>query len=283
MSLSGKPQSTPYIIVLGNEKGGTGKSTTAMHLITSLLRSGFTVGSIDIDARQGTLTRYFENRHTYAKDKRLNPSILPIPNHIPLNTSSIENKREAEQQDEENFNYTLQNLQQNDFIVIDTPGHDLFLSRLAHSYADTLITPLNDSFVDLDVIAHVNSETFSIIKPSLYAEWVWEQKKKRALRDRSSIEWIVIRNRLTTIHAKNKENMEKVLQSLSKRIGFRLISGFSERVVFRELFLSGLTLLDLKEIGLPLNLSHIAARQELRTLIQAINLPTSLQERFKAS
>lgn len=271
----------PYIIVLGNEKGGTGKSTTAIHLITNLLRSGFSVGSIDIDARQGTLTRYFENRKKYAQDHKLNSSILPFSQHIPLNASSLDNKNEAEKEDEETFVQTLKDLSMHDFIVIDTPGHNLFLSRLAHSYADTLITPLNDSFIDLDVMAHVDPETFSIIKPSHYAEWVWEQKKNRALRDRSSIDWIVIRNRLTNIHAKNKENMEKVLHSLSKRIGFRLIAGFSERVVFRELFLSGLTLLDLKEIGQSLNLSHVAARQELRTLIQSINLPTPLQERFK--
>ena len=270
---------TPYIIVLGNEKGGTGKSTTAMHLIVSLLRAGFKVGALDIDARQGTLSRYLENRARTAQEKNFDAATLPLPEHRALFSSDNINQEKAQEEDTLKLKEAIDSLKNNDFIVMDTPGHNLYLSRIAHSYADTLITPLNDSFVDLDVIAHVSPNDFSIQKPSLYAEWVWEQKKNRAVRDRASIDWIVLRNRLTNIYAKNKENMEMVLNALSKRIGFRLVTGFGERVIFRELFLSGLTLLDLKETGENLSISHVAARQELRALLQAINFPT-LQERL---
>lgn len=269
----------PYIIVLGNEKGGTGKSTTAMHLIVSLLRAGFSVGAIDIDARQGTLSRYLENRARTASEKKFSADVLPLPQFEALHASSNNDQEKSQIEDQKSLEDVLERFKNNDFIVMDTPGHNLFLARLAHSYADTLITPLNDSFVDLDVIAHVTPDTLEITKPSLYAEWVWEQKKNRAIRDRSSIDWIVLRNRLTNIYAKNKENMEQVLTALSKRIGFRLVSGFGERVIFREFFLSGLTLLDLKETGHSLSISHVSARQELRTLLKAINLP-SLQERL---
>lgn len=268
----------PYVIVLGNEKGGTGKSTTAMHLIVGLLRSGFSVGAIDVDARQGTLSRYLENRARTALEKKLSEKVFPVPQFRAVHASQNPAQGEAQEEDRKNLESALEGFQDKDFIVIDTPGHDLYLSRLAHSYADTLITPLNDSFVDLDVIAQVAPESLDIVKPSLYAEWVWEQKKNRALRDRTSIDWIVLRNRLTNIYAKNKENMELVLSALSKRIGFRLVPGFGERVIFREFFLSGLTLLDLKEVGQSLNISHVAARQELRALLKAINLP-ALQER----
>ena len=269
----------PYVIVLGNEKGGTGKSTTAMHLIVSLLKAGFSVGALDIDARQGTLSRYLENRQRTASEKALSQSVLPMPQFMALPASEALEASIAQKEDRENLEKAMDHFKNNDFIVMDTPGHNLYLSRIAHSYADTLITPLNDSFIDLDVIAHVTSDSLEIIKPSLYAEWVWEQKKNRAVRDRASIDWIVLRNRLTNIYAKNKENMEMVLNALSKRIGFRLVTGFGERVIFRELFLSGLTLLDLKETGENLSISHVAARQELRALLQAINFPT-LQERL---
>ncbi len=260
----------PYVIVLGNEKGGTGKSTTAMHLVTALLRLGYQVGTIDIDARQGTLSRYIDNRKHYVETNKVD---LPLPQHYRLTRSTEDSTKTAEDQDKANFEKTYQDLSGKDFIVIDTPGHDLYLSRLAHSYADTLITPLNDSFIDLDVLVHLKSDSMEMERPSIYADWVWEQKKHRAMRDRGSIDWIVLRNRLSSIHAHNKQRMETVLSQMSKRLAFRLVPGFSERVIFRELFLQGLTLLDLADIGRPMQLSHVAARQELRDLMNTINLP----------
>jgi chromosome partitioning protein len=72
----------------------------------------------------------------------------------------------------------------------------------------------------------------------------------------------------------NKEKMEKALTTLAKRIGCRVAPGFHERVIFRELFPRGLTLLDLRDIGVKqLNISNVAARQELRDLIKALDLP----------
>lgn len=260
----------PYVIVLGNEKGGTGKSTTAMHVMTALLRLGYKVGSIDIDARQGTLSRYLENRKTFAENYDID---LPMPEHVRLRRSQADSVQTAEAEDKVAFEKAIGELKGCDFVVIDTPGHDLYLSRLAHSYADTLITPLNDSFVDLDVLAHLKSDSLELDRPSIYADWVWEQKKHRAVRDRGSINWIVLRNRLSHIHAHNKEKMEQVLKSLSKRLAFQEVSGFSERVIFRELFLSGLTLLDLQDVGRPLSLSHVAAKQELRNLMNQIQFP----------
>ncbi|MBM3611153.1 MAG: ATPase [Alphaproteobacteria bacterium] len=267
----------PYIIVLGNEKGGTGKSTTAMHVMTALLRLGYKVGSIDIDARQGTLSRYIQNRETFAKNYDID---LPMPLHYRLERSKADSIKAAEAEDQTAFEKAILTLQDCDFIVIDTPGHDLYLSRLAHSYADTLITPLNDSFIDLDVLAHLKSDSLELEKPSIYADWVWEQKKHRAVRDRGSIDWIVLRNRLSHIHAHNKEKMEGVLNTLAKRLAFRQVPGFSERVIFRELFLSGLTLLDLQDVGRPLTLSHVAAKQELRNLMNQIKV-AALEEKIK--
>jgi chromosome partitioning protein len=262
----------PYVIVLGNEKGGTGKSTAAMHIITSLLRQGYKVGSIDVDARQGTLSRYVENRRLRAE---ANPGEhLPLPEHYPILRCEKSVVEEAQAEDEANFIATLEKLKECDYIVIDTPGSDMYLSRLAHSYANTLITPLNDSFIDLDMLARLNPETLEIIRPSTYSEMVWEQKKQRAIRgDRRAIDWIVLRNRLTSVSSRNKEEMRKALESLSKRIGFRLVPGFGERVIFRELFLNGITLLDLREARIAMSLSHVAARQELNQLLEMIQIP----------
>ena len=260
----------PYIIVLGNEKGGTGKSTVSMHVIVSLLRMGFTVGSIDVDARQGTLTRYNENRKI-TSDKMDKP--LPLSEHIPLLPSQHVNREEAIKEDHQNLENAIAQLSNKRFILIDTPGSDSPLSRAAHSMADTLITPLNDSFIDLDMLVRLKSDTLDIVRPSIYSEMVWEQKKRRAIKDKGTIEWIVLRNRLSSLNARNKSQMEEVIQALSKRIGFRYVPGFGERVIFRELFLSGLTVLDLEDCKMPLTLSHLSAKQELRNLIQLIELP----------
>jgi chromosome partitioning protein len=263
-------QEKPYIIVLGNEKGGTGKSTVAMHIIVNLLRQGYAVGTIDVDARQGTLTRYVENRR--ARQEKTGEN-LPLSEHIPIFRSKLESLTAAEGEESSNFSEAINRLSKHDFIVIDTPGSDSYLSRLAHSHADSLITPLNDSFIDLDMLVRVNADSLDILRPSTYAEMVWEQKKQRAMRDNGSIDWIVLRNRLSSLNSRNKEEMERVLSALSKRIGFRLVAGFGERVIFRELFLNGLTLLDMKESNTVLTLSHVAAKQELASLISMIQLP----------
>jgi chromosome partitioning protein len=260
----------PFIIVLGNEKGGTGKSTISMHVIVHLLRLGLQVGSIDIDARQGTLTRYVENRLGFCQANRIN---LPLCDHHPIPKSTLAHRDDAEKEERDRLSHCLEKFQNKDVIVIDTPGTDSYLSRVVHSYANILITPLNDSFVDLDMLARVDSQTGNIVRPSTYSEMVWDQKKQRAMRGLAGFDWLVLRNRLSSIHAKNKEDMKNALEQLAKRVRFRVCKGFGERVIFRELFLKGLTVLDLADAGIELNLSHVAARQELRSLIQEINLP----------
>lgn len=256
------------IIVFGNEKGGSGKSTAAMHTVAGLLRAGQTVGSIDVDPRQATLTRYLENRAILMETRGLE---LPMPSHRLVARST-----QGPEEDSERFMQALDSLSRScDAVVIDTPGSDAPLSRLAHSYADTLVTPMNDSFVDLDLLGKVDPETLKIICPSAYAEMVWEQRKVRMHRDGRSTDWVVVRNRLSATETRNKRNMERVLATLAKRIGFRTAPGFGDRVIFREMFLTGLTLLDLREGGTRLTMSHIAARQEVRDLLAALNIGTS--------
>ncbi|MBT6096554.1 MAG: AAA family ATPase [Rhodospirillaceae bacterium] len=261
-----------HVIVIGNEKGGSGKSTTAMHVIVALLQQGRTVASIDVDARQGTLSRYIANREKYIKTAGRD---IGMPDHYTVDPS-----KEAVGQTE--LDAELQRLRlliegaliNHDVLIIDTPGSASALSRLAHSYADTLITPINDSFVDFDVLAHVDGTRFAIMGPSHYAEMVWEQKKVRADRDGGTIDWIVIRNRLSSLDAHNKREIERLVRELAERIRFRSVPGLGERVIFRELFLVGLTILDLKDATGPraLSHSHHAARQEVFTIVNAIGL-----------
>jgi len=263
----------PYVIVVGNEKGGTGKSTTAMHLIVALLKLGYTVGSLDLDARQGTLTRYLANRAAYAEDNGLP---LAMPEHRSIERSGAETRAAAEAEDTRHLRQACSELAHCDFLVIDTPGSDVFLSRLAHENADTLITPLNDSFLDIDVLAQIDRRRRAVLGPSRYSQMVWEQSNRRAVSGRAPIDWVVMRNRLTHIEARNKREIGTLLTQLAIRIGFRLAPGFGERVVFRELFLNGLTLLDLPEMteedGNVPAASHIAAGQEIRMLLESIGL-----------
>ena len=261
------------VIVFGNEKGGSGKSTCAMHVATGLLRAGYTVGTIDLDNRQRTLTRYLANR---AETIRREGIAFPVPEHVALSQSEDRDRDVAEAAEQERFDAVLAKFRSwADFVVIDCPGTDSFLSRLATSHADKLVTPINDSLVDLDLLAIVNANDGKVRRPSVYAAMVWEQRKVRAMRDRGSIDWVVMRNRLSSINARNKVEMARLVNTLSKRVGFRIAPGFTERVIFRELFLRGLTMLDLLEsgkVGEP-RMSDIAARQEVRSLLNALDLP----------
>ncbi len=266
-----RPSGRPRIIVLGNEKGGSGKSTTAVHLIVALLKRGFSVGSIDLDARQGTLSRLLENRADYAKRMGLG---LELPEHRRLHRSETSVRGEAEWEEKRALEGAVAALAERDYIVMDTPGSDSFLSRAGHACAEILITPMNDSFLDLDLLARIDSDGRRVLAPSVYSQMVWEQRQRRAADGRPPSDWVVMRNRLSHIDARSKRDVGRLLQQLAKRIGFRLASGFGERVIFRELFPKGLTLLDLREpgAGVPLNMSHLAARQEVRELFRAVGL-----------
>ncbi len=269
-----------HTIVLGNEKGGSGKTTSAMHVIASMLKEGLTVGSIDLDSRQRSLTRYIENRLNWSE---ANNVPLALPDHRVIDRSSLDSVKDQEREERSRFESVYAELvAANDIIVIDSPGADSYLSRLGHSVADTIVTPMNDSFVDFDLLAQVNPDTYEVSRPSLYAEMVWEARKRRAMADGGTIDWIVMRNRLSSLDAKNKRRVEMGLNSLSQRIGFRIAPGFGERVIFREMFPSGLTLLDLKDSGTALSMSHVAARAEVRQLIAMLELPV-LTERKTAT
>lgn len=265
-----------HILVFGNEKGGSGKSTAALHTAVALLRMGYKVGTIDLDARQATLTRAMRNRFNFITRTR---EPLPSPLHMAIERSEAASIAGRQAEECSFLNLALEELEREcDFIVIDTPGSDSHLSRLAHARADILITPINDSFIDLDLLADLDPETHSVIGPSVYTKMVEEQQAEKRRAGGGPMEWIVMRNRLAHIDAKNKREIGEILERIGKKQGFRIAPGFGERVIFRELFLKGLTLLDLKEDpGNALTLSQIAARQEVRNLICFID-----PERFKS-
>lgn len=259
------------LIVLGNEKGGSGKSTTAMHLVTALVRAGHTVGALDLDLRQQSLFRYLDNRQDYMRRRDIQ---LPMPRRVVLAPSARDSRAEAAAEEQERFDAALAELSGCDCVVVDCPGSFSHYSRLAHAAADTLITPMNDSLVDFDMLARLDPANGRIKGPSVYSEMVWKARQVRAATGRRSIDWVVLRNRMAMLDARNKRRVASALTELAKRIGFRLAPGFSERVIFRELFLSGLTLLDLRDADPQMmTMSNIAARQEVRDLVRALDLP----------
>jgi chromosome partitioning protein len=263
----------PRVFVVGNEKGGAGKTTCSMHLIVGLMDRGYNVATMDTDSRQHSLTSYINNRAIYNQKNPEHQVDMPVHFHLKGTEHNIVAEKEKQEmlQFEEAFNEAKN---QADYIVIDTPGSHTNLSRIAHSYADTVITPINDSFIDLDVIAKVDVKDLNKSTPSIYSQMLWEQKMERASRDEGSIDWIVIRNRLSSLDAQNKRNMSDALEKISKRIAFRVAPGFSERVIFRELFLHGLTLLDLDKANFvkAFSLSHVAARQEIRNFLDNLKV-----------
>jgi len=262
--------SPAHVIVVGNEKGGSGKSTIAMHIAVALIKSGQRVGTIDLDARQKSFTHYIENRRAWAGHVDRD---LGIPSHQCRNADSAA--------DDETTNCralteAVDELSRDcNVIVIDTPGHDSALTRLAHTMADTLVTPLNDSFVDLDVLGTVDPETFTVTGTSHYAQMVEEASRQRQFRGQAAINWVVLRNRLSMLGSRNKRLVGDALQELSRRLDFQCIEGLAERVIFREFFPRGLTAVDdLDEItlGTRPTMSHATARLEMESLLSAFGL-----------
>ncbi|MEM8632616.1 MAG: division plane positioning ATPase MipZ [Pseudomonadota bacterium] len=262
-----------HIIVVGNEKGGSGKSTTSMHIATALARAGFKVGALDLDLRQKSLARYVENRRVTCERDGI---ALPMFEYRPLPDADPSKLQPGENAQDHRLSVAIGDLESRcDFILIDCPGSHTRLSQIAHSLADTLVTPLNDSFVDFDLLARIEPHTGKILGPSVYSEMVWQARQLRGQAGLSPIDWVVLRNRLGAQNMHNKKKMGDAVADLARRIGFRVIPGFNERVIFRELFPRGLTLLDLRDAGVQgqMNISNVAARQELRDLMTGLKLP----------
>ena len=260
-------ETAPHIIVIGNEKGGTGKSTIAMHLAVKLLQERFNVAVIDLDGRQGSLSKYVENRRKFCEDNHI---VLPIPLHYRFEPTADYNdiKKELKQLDE-----TIREISPKvDAIIIDTPGHKNYLFEAAHDYADTLITPITDSLVDLSAIANIDSSTGSLQSPGPYAEFVWEAKKHLAAKGKAYLNWIVCGNKTSSLRSRNKAFVFEALEKLGKLYGFRFCEGLKDRVIYKELFLDGLTVLDMQAEPLKrkMSLSHLAAKLEIKNLAEFI-------------
>jgi chromosome partitioning protein len=265
--------STPHIVVMGNHKGGSGKSTFAMHIIIALLKAGKRVASFDLDIDQRTITRYIENRREWARENKLElelPDLCPVTEERPASNdwnNSVDLTRFMSQLKK------IEDGHQHDFIVIDTPGGAQHVSLIAHGMADTLITPINDSLLDLDVLVAIRPTDLEP-QPSTYAKTVSRALEARRAVCGRTTDWIVVRNRLETLPSRNQHQIEEVLEAVRRRLGFRTARGLSERPIYREFFAAGLTAFDPLDGAVPgrPNPSSLLARLEVRDLIQDVGL-----------
>jgi chromosome partitioning protein len=258
------------VIVIGNEKGGAGKSTIAIHTATALLHGGAKVAVLDLDLRQQSTGHFFANRRAWLK---ANDAVAPMPVEHPMSEAGEALAVAGEQEALDRFGEALERARElADFVLIDTPGSDTAVSRAAHGRADLIVTPMNDSFVDFDMLGVVDPVTLDLVRHSLYSETVWNSRKARATTDRKTIDWVVLRNRLAPTEARNRKRLDERIQALSRKVGFRIGPGLRDRVIYRELFPFGLTVADLSPSIRPvaMSLQHVAARQELRALMSAL-------------
>lgn len=266
----------PAVIVVGNEKGGAGKSTLAIHIVCGLLHAGRRVAIIDLDLRQRSMAKFFANRAAWMAG---NGQTLPMPVEPDMGDGKAL-ARADEQEQLARFEAAMaQARAEADVILIDTPGGDTLLSRTAHGMADQIVTPMNDSFVDFDLLGQIDPVTLDLLKPSIYSESVWEARKHRAITEgrQATIDWIVVVNRMAVAAARNRQRLEERMEKLARRVGFRIGPGLRDRVIYRELFPFGLTVADLSNDVRPVavSLAHVAARQEMRSLMLALGLDGS--------
>ncbi|MDF2798342.1 MAG: hypothetical protein K0R85_1086 [Devosia sp.] len=253
-----------HIIAVGNEKGGSGKSTTALHLAVYLLHQGYRVATIDVDSRQQTLTRYLRNRRATA-DTTTGAAIL-MPKHVHLPTAWGDSVRENQRVELDIFTRAMNGLRNEvDFVLIDTPGA-----------ADTLLTPINDSMIDLDVLARIDPKTGEPLEASPYSRNVQKARAERLERSGRNIDWVLVRNRISNLGSHNANRVQDTVERLAQGLGCRVANGIAERVIFRSLFLTGMTVfdpLDATLLGGAPSISHVNARHEYRALVAALQLP----------
>jgi chromosome partitioning protein len=262
-----------------------------MHIIVALLKAGKRVASFDLDLNQLTLTRYLGNRHEWV---RKHEQKLELPDHYPvreevhgttlrqfvsrLKKIGRAHKRDfigssalSHSADLRQFISQLKKIgraHKHDFIVIDTPGGIQHLSLIVHGMADTLITPINDSLVDLDVLVAMEQSDLAP-QPSVYAKMVWRALEARRKVTGRTTDWIVVRNRLESVESSNQHQITQVLDVIQRAVGFRVAHGLLERPVYREFFAAGLTVLDPIE---GFESVTVPARLEVQNLIREIGL-----------
>ncbi|HWF95768.1 MAG TPA: division plane positioning ATPase MipZ [Xanthobacteraceae bacterium] len=273
-----------HVIVLGNEKGGSGKSTLAMHVAAALMSVGQRVATIDLDSRQKSFTRYVEFRRDWAKRTGLD---LKIPTHACIARGSTLKLDDNEAIEAVQFADAISGIEQNhDFVVIDTPGADTHLARLAHSLADTLITPLNDSFVDFDVLGTLDPINMVVTGEGPYAQMVRDARRRRREIDFVRMDWVVVRNRMSQVGSRRDGLVGEGLEQLAARLGFRCLEGFAERLIYRELFPRGLTALDPAADSAPGAAPgplQLSVQQEVLALVEGLNLPLNDDGRRRAA
>ncbi len=263
-----------HVIVVANEKGGTGKSTVSIHTTVGLLKAGYRVATIDLDTRQRTLTRFLENRLSWAEQSGV---ALEMPfHHAPDRGDSLD-VGDNETREFGEFADAIEQIEHDyEFVVIDTPASDSYLMRLAHSLADTLVSPINDSFIDVDVFSRVHHDRSKRGAVAHYADLVLEARRRRRQVDAGMIDWVLLRNRVASIQSNNAKQIALSIGRLAAELQFRTAEGLHDRVIFRELFPIGLTALDAIEEGAKggvLTNSQLAARGEIAELIETLRLP----------
>lgn len=265
---------TAHVIVVANEKGGTGKSTLSIHLTVALLKAGHRVATIDLDTRQRTLTRFFENRQSWAATQGRD---IELPCHFAPDRGASLDVVENETREFAGFAEAITQVEHDyEFVVIDTPASDSYLMRLAHSLADTLVSPVNDSYIDVDVFSRVHHDRARRGRIAHYADLVLEARRKRRQADAGLIDWVLVRNRMASLQSNNARQIANSLSRLAPELLFRTAEGLHDRVIFRELFPIGLTALDAIEAAAKNGLltgSQRAARQEITTLLANLHLP----------
>ncbi|MFM5907561.1 MAG: division plane positioning ATPase MipZ [Novosphingobium sp.] len=252
-----RPRAFEHVITVANEKGGAGKTTLAAHIAVALADAGYRVLAIDLDRRQQTLGRFFTARGATAR--RLGVG-LPSPRHLVLNRPSGAML----------FQEIARAGPDCQVVVIDAPGADSPIVRRAIAMADKLVTPVNLSFADLDLLAHVHPVTHAYASPGCFAETVTGIARARAELGLKGPDWLVVPNR-TRAAGKSGAACLAALTRLSPRLGFRLGSGLGDRAAYRELQLLGLTQLDLARIP-DLPRSHSLARGEILRLFADLAL-----------
>jgi chromosome partitioning protein len=245
------------------------------------MKSGQRLATIDLDSRQRTLTHYMENRRAWVRRCHVD---LELPTHLTI--ANAEGTR-VDKKEASEFGKAVAAIEhRHDFVVIDTPPHDSYLMRLAHSITDTLVTPLNDSFLDLDVLAKIDPVRFAVTGVSHYAELVREMRRHRRSVDGELPDWVVVRNRISPSGSSTEPVLRDCLQELALGVGFRVATGFHERPVYRDLFPRGLTALDpLCDIvpGVDPDPSHSIARREIHALLEVLKLPIDDRGRRRAA
>jgi chromosome partitioning protein len=165
-----KGEKLPRLLAIANQKGGVGKTTTAVNMATALAAVGKRVMLLDLDPQGNASTGLGVKRSEIRKsaydllfEEGLNPAELSVPTKVPglyvvpssMHLAGAEIELVTAKRREYRLRESLRRPLPFDYVIIDCPPSLSLVTLNALVAVDSIVVPLQCEFYALEGLSHL--------------------------------------------------------------------------------------------------------------------------------